>query len=117
MRHFSLTALVFGGVVLAAACQATGGRTQIARDSAQQTPAATVAAATPAQEPSDGARRITVEELRQAIEKKEAVVVDVRGEGSYKAGRIKGARWIPVGEVKQRSGELPRDKTIVTYCS
>jgi hypothetical protein len=67
--------------------------------------------------PADGVRRITVEELRLALEKGTAIVVDVRGEDSYKAGHIKGALWIPSNEIAGRTKELPKNKLIVTYCS
>ena len=67
--------------------------------------------------PADGVRRVTVEELRAALEKGTAIVVDVRGEDQYKAGHIKGALWIPVNEIAGRTKELPKDKLIVTYCS
>jgi tRNA pseudouridine-54 N-methylase len=67
--------------------------------------------------PADSVRRITVEELRAALEKGSAIVVDVRGEDSYKAGHIKGALWIPGDKIAGRTKELPKDKLIVTYCS
>ena len=65
----------------------------------------------------DGVRRITPAEAREAVERGRAVIVDVRGEDSYKAGHIKGARWIPLNDLGARAGELPRDKMIITYCS
>jgi rhodanese-related sulfurtransferase len=65
----------------------------------------------------DGVRRVTPAEARAAVEKGQAVIVDVRGEDSFKAGHIKGALWIPVGDISSRAGELPRGKTIITYCS
>ena len=65
----------------------------------------------------DGVRRITPAEAREAVEQGRAVIVDVRGEDSYKAGHIKGARWIPLNDIGARAGELPRDKMIITYCS
>lgn len=67
--------------------------------------------------PADGVRRVTVEELRAALDKGTAIVVDVRGQDSYKAGHIKGAVWIPESEIANRTKELPKDKLIVTYCS
>jgi len=66
---------------------------------------------------SDGARRITTVELQDLINKGQAYVVDVRNEASYNAGHIRGAKLIPHDQVGARSKELPRDKTIVTYCS
>ena len=65
----------------------------------------------------DGVRRITPADARQAFDSGKAIIVDVRDEASYKAGHIKGARWIPVNEIESRIKELPRDKMIVTYCS
>lgn len=66
---------------------------------------------------SDGARRVTTVELQDALNKGEAIVLDVRNDAAFKAGHIKGARLIPVTEVAQHLSELPRDKMIVTYCS
>lgn len=67
--------------------------------------------------PSDGVRRITTAELRDALEKGTAVVVDVRSAEAYKLSHIKGALNIPEGQIISRKDELPRDKTIVFYCS
>jgi rhodanese-related sulfurtransferase len=60
---------------------------------------------------------MTTAELHDALEKGTAVVIDVRGDDQYKASHVKGAMHIPEAEVASRSNELPRDKTIVTYCS
>jgi 3-mercaptopyruvate sulfurtransferase SseA len=65
----------------------------------------------------DGVRRVTPAEARAAVGKGQAVIVDVRGEDSFKAGHIKGALWIPVNDIASRAGELPRGKMIITYCS
>lgn len=67
--------------------------------------------------PSDGVRRMTTAELRDAMEKGTAVVIDVRSPESYKLAHIKGAINIPEPEIVSRKDELPRDKTIVFYCS
>jgi Rhodanese-like domain len=67
--------------------------------------------------PGDGVRRITTAELRDALEKGTAIVVDVRSPESYKQAHIKGALSIPEAEIASRKDELPRDKTIVLYCS
>lgn len=71
----------------------------------------------PPQTEADGVRRITPQEARKAVESGRAIIVDVRGEESYKAGHARGARWIPLNDIGARSGELPRDKMIITYCS
>lgn len=65
----------------------------------------------------DGVRRITPADARQAFESGKAIIIDVRDEASFKAGHVKGARWIPVNEIESRIKELPREKMIITYCS
>ncbi len=72
---------------------------------------------TPPAGPSDGVRRITLHELRAALARGEAVVLDVRPETQYKAGHIQGTLWIPDNEINDRFKEVPRGKLIVTYCS
>src|SRR5882724_436536 len=67
--------------------------------------------------PADGARRITVAELKDLLDRNEAVVIDVRNEASYNAGHIRGSKLIPEAEIVNHLGELPKDKLIVTYCS
>lgn len=69
------------------------------------------------QSQGDGVRRITPAEARDAVAQGKAIIVDVRGEESYKAGHIKNARWINLNDIGSRAGELPRDKMIITYCS
>jgi hypothetical protein len=65
----------------------------------------------------DGARRVTVAELKDLLDKNEAVVIDVRNEASYNTGHIRGAKLIPEAEVVNHVDQLPRNKLIVTYCS
>ena len=45
-----------------------------------------------------------------------AVLVDVRTPDEFSQGHIEGARNIPVGDVRNRATELPKDKTIIVYC-
>lgn len=71
---------------------------------------------TPQATPNDGVRRVTIPELREALDKGEAVAVDVRGGVEYRLGHIKGARSVPLGLIAQQIKDLPRDKLIVTYC-
>ena len=80
---------------------------------AKSSPVAPANAATP----GDGARRVTVAELKDLLDKDEAVVIDVRNEASYNAGHIRGSKLIPEAEVLNHLDELPRNKLIVTYCS
>jgi 3-mercaptopyruvate sulfurtransferase SseA len=78
---------------------------------AQTTPAAQETA------PGDGVRRITPAEVRAALSSGEAVIIDVRGIGSYEEGHIKGAIHMPIDQLLNRVSELPRDKMIIAYCS
>ena len=65
----------------------------------------------------DGARRITLTELKEEIKKNNAFIVDVRNQASYDAGHIPGSKLIPAGEILNHIDELPKNKLIVTYCS
>jgi 3-mercaptopyruvate sulfurtransferase SseA len=67
--------------------------------------------------PSDGARRVTVNELKGLLDRNEAVVIDVRNQSSYDAGHIRGSKLIPEAEISNHLDELPKNKLIVTYCS
>jgi rhodanese-related sulfurtransferase len=78
-------------------------------------PVAVASPAAPAA--ADGARRVTVAELKDFLAKNQAVVIDVRNEASYNAGHITGAKLIPEAEILNRMDELPKNKLIVTYCS
>jgi 3-mercaptopyruvate sulfurtransferase SseA len=66
---------------------------------------------------ADGVRRITIAEAYELFKKGQAFVVDVRNQAAYDAGHIPGAKLIPVGEILNHVNEMPRDKTIITYCS
>jgi 3-mercaptopyruvate sulfurtransferase SseA len=103
-----LVALVLGG------CNSTD---RSSSNAPAATPAVAVNGKSPATVHADGVRRVTVSELQDLLAKGQAVVVDVRTQVSFEQAHIKGAKLIPTNEVANRAGELPRDKTIVTYCS
>jgi 3-mercaptopyruvate sulfurtransferase SseA len=67
--------------------------------------------------PNDGVKRVTTTELREALDKGTAIVVDVRSATVYQQNHIKGSINIPLEQTEARLSELPRDKMIVTYCS
>jgi len=67
----------------------------------------------------DEVKRIRPEEFKEILERDKRgqfVLVDVRQPEEYRAGHIPGARLVPLGELEARSGELEKDKKIVTYC-
>jgi predicted small secreted protein len=73
--------------------------------------------ATSAPVPSDGVRRVTVQELTDLVARGRAVIVDVRTAGAFSEGHIKGALLMPHNEIQNHLSELPHDKLIVTYCA
>lgn len=67
--------------------------------------------------PSDNVRRISVAEAHAEFDGGKAIMVDVRGDVAFKQGHIKGAQSIALGDLAGKAGNLPKDKTIVLYCS
>ena len=116
MRLFISFALASITALALIACKSGDSPGRVASSS---TPAAPTApkAPHPTAVPADGVRRITTVELRDLINRGQAYVVDVRNEVSFNAGHVRGAKLIPNTQIVERSNELPRDKTIVTYCS
>ncbi len=47
----------------------------------------------------------------------EACLLDVREPGECESGTLPGAVTIPLGQLRKRLGELPRDRIIVAYCA
>ncbi len=98
------------------ACNSADSPNRVASSSSPATPAKPKAPPA-AGVPADGVRRITTVELQDLLSKGQAYVVDVRNEASYNLGHVRGAKLIPNTQIAERAKELPRDKTIVTYCS
>jgi adenylyltransferase/sulfurtransferase len=62
-------------------------------------------------------REVTVSELKQRLEAQEPLeLIDVREPYEYEIARIEGAKLIPLRELAERIGELPRDREIVVHC-
>lgn len=61
--------------------------------------------------------RLSVEELAEALKEGRAVALDVRPAEAFEEEHIAGAVSIPEEEVKERAGELPKDKLVVAYCA
>lgn len=76
--------------------------------------------AAPAAQPADplaAAPRISPTDARKALAAGLAVLVDVRGTEAYQAEHAKGSINIPANELYARTGELPKGKQIITYCT
>ena len=56
------------------------------------------------------------ESLMKAARKGEVVVLDVRPVDEYLTAHLPFARSIPIGELRQRLAELPKDRPVVAYC-
>ncbi len=56
------------------------------------------------------------DELLRRVRNGEVTVLDVRPPEEYRAGHIPGALSIPLGELKARLKELPKDREVVAYC-
>jgi rhodanese-related sulfurtransferase len=60
---------------------------------------------------------VTREELARRLQDGDRpIVLDVRPAAEYAAGHLPGAVSIPVGELRRRLAELPRDREVVAYC-
>ena len=46
----------------------------------------------------------------------DAVMLDVREPDEWAAGHAPAATWIPMGDLQDRVGELPRDRRILAVC-
>ena len=67
--------------------------------------------------PTDSMKTITVEELREKIASGlDGLLIDVRQPEEYEAANIEQARLIPLGELPDKLGELPRDQTLYLHC-
>lgn len=60
---------------------------------------------------------ITARELAKRLAKNDVTVVDVRGKSEFATKHITGAHNIPIGYLRDRLLEIPRDRTVVTQCA
>ena len=60
---------------------------------------------------------ILVEDLHHRLKARQsALVLDVRERWEYAEGHVPGARLLPLGELEERIGELPRDRPVYSIC-
>ncbi len=59
---------------------------------------------------------VGADQVRRQLRDRDALVLDVRGEGEWAAGHLPGARHLPLGELDQRLGEIPRESPIIVHC-
>jgi rhodanese-related sulfurtransferase len=54
--------------------------------------------------------------LLDRVQTGEVTVLDVRPASEFRAGHIPGARSVPLGELRETLGSIPRGQEIVAYC-
>lgn len=59
---------------------------------------------------------VSVDEALRLWQTKEAILIDIRTPGEYRAGHIPGVVNIPLDELEQRMMEIPKDKKVVLIC-
>ncbi len=64
---------------------------------------------------ADETREVSREEAQKLVEEG-AQLVDVRADHEWSAGRIAGAKHLPLAELPGRTGELDRERPVVLYC-
>ncbi|MFH1032618.1 MAG: rhodanese-like domain-containing protein [Chloroflexota bacterium] len=61
---------------------------------------------------------LSVHQLKEMLDLREKMLVlDVRGQGEWESGHIKGAFHIYLGHLENRLAEIPRDKPVVVLCN
>ncbi len=68
-------------------------------------------------ESGDEAPRILLADAKKAFDDGEAFFIDTRGSALFENEHLKGAVNIPTSDIENRHQELPRNKTIIVYCS
>jgi rhodanese-related sulfurtransferase len=64
---------------------------------------------------ADEPKEISRDEARKLLDEG-AQLVDVRVDHEWKAGRIAGAKHVPLPELPQRTGEIDKERPVVVYC-
>lgn len=66
-----------------------------------------------------GGKKLSVPEAVRLINDRDARVVDVRPAADYKKAHLLGALSIPAEKLKERAGEIGKDKTkpVIVYCA
>lgn len=66
--------------------------------------------------PAPGSAEITPEETQEALADGSALLVDVREDYEWDAGRIDGAEHIELTQLPARAQDLPQDRTVIFVC-
>jgi len=81
-------------------------------------PATTIAQSSPSLDiPYPEIERVSLADARAALDDGSALFLDVRDAGTFGSKHITGATNIPLDELENRTGELPKDRWIITVCT
>lgn len=64
---------------------------------------------------SEGTKEVSREEAQQLVTEG-AQLIDVRAQHEWDAGRIAGAKHLPLAELSERVGEIDDSRPVVLYC-
>ena len=64
----------------------------------------------------DGVEEITRAQLEDRLRIGDVIVLDVRPTPEFTAGHVRGARSVPISELRRYLRALPRDAEVVAYC-
>jgi len=127
MRHiFSFLIITVFALAVLTACQTANvtSKSETAKTENKAAPAATAEnkanstnSTGHADEHTDDAPRINLEEAKKAFDAGDVVFVDTRAEVAYKTEHVKGAINIPAEAFQMRYKEVPKGKKIIAYCS
>ncbi len=59
---------------------------------------------------------VSAETVHGLLDNDNVVILDVREEWEFAEGHIPGAQWLPLGELANRTDEIPTDKTVILAC-
>lgn len=62
------------------------------------------------------ADRISLETAREALSNGEALLIDIREPDEHALGVAPDARLLPLSQIAQRVGEIPRDQPVLLIC-
>lgn len=60
-------------------------------------------------------KQVNVDKVRELVENGD-VIIDVREPHEYEKGHIKGAKNVPLSELRERMNEIPKDKPVYLHC-
>lgn len=65
-----------------------------------------------------GVKEVNTVEALELINHKNAIILDVREDSEFKSGHLLNAKWIPLGRLSDRIGELERyrEQPLVVVC-